>query len=129
MAVNFLSAVLIVSENAPKLAAWYREVLGLPLEDEQHEGGGGAVHFGCNLRGLHFAIHPTANYAFAPETGRGAVRLAFNVGDIEAFAAGLDETDVDWVFKPVDLGWSTMLAVRDPDGNMVEVLQMTPTTA
>jgi catechol 2,3-dioxygenase-like lactoylglutathione lyase family enzyme len=128
--VNFLNAVLIVSDDAPKLAVWYlavwyREVLGLPLDDEQHDGGGGALHFGCNLRGLHFAIHPTENYRFASETGRGGIRIAFNVGDIEQFVTDLEGKPIDWVFRPVDLGWSTMLAIRDPDGNMIEVLEMT----
>ncbi len=124
--VNFLNAVLIVSDDAPKLAGWYRDVLGLPLEDEQHEGGGGALHFGCNLRGLHFAIHPTKNHRFASETGRGGIRIAFNVGDIKRFATDLEDKPIDWVFRPTDLGWSTMLAIRDPDGNMIEVLEMTP---
>src|SRR5262245_26034395 len=125
MPVNYLNAVLIVSSDAPRLADWYRRVLGLPLRDEQHEGGGEAPHFGCSVRGLHFAIHPTENYAFAPETGRGGVRIAFDVGDVDEFAAQLP-AEVEWVFEPVDLGWSRMLAIRDPDGNMVEVLQMTP---
>jgi catechol 2,3-dioxygenase-like lactoylglutathione lyase family enzyme len=122
--VNFLNAVLIVSEQPARLARWYRDVLGLPLEDEQHGGGAGAAHYGCSLRGLHFAIHPTATYAFAPETGTGAVRLAFNVSDIDVFETTLKGQDLDWVFRPVDLGWSRMLALRDPDGNYVEVVQM-----
>jgi catechol 2,3-dioxygenase-like lactoylglutathione lyase family enzyme len=126
--VNFLNAVLVVSDDAPRLAAWYRRVLGLPLQDEQHGGGGEALHFGCFIHGLHFAIHPTANYPAAPETGRGGVRIAFDVTDIDEFASGLPAADVDWVFETVDLGWSRMLALRDPDGNMIEVLQMTPRT-
>jgi hypothetical protein len=48
------------------------------------------------------------------------------VTDLDEFAASLPSDEIDWVFKPVDLGWSRMLALRDPDGNMVEVLQMTP---
>ena len=124
MAVNFLDAVLIVSAEPQRLADWYGDVLGLPLTDEQHGGGGGALHYGCNLRGLHFAIHPTANYAFAPETGAGGVRIAFNVANIDEFAAATEDKHVDWVFRPIDLGWSTMLSLRDPDGNMIEVLQM-----
>ncbi|MGZ4681180.1 MAG: VOC family protein [Acidimicrobiales bacterium] len=124
--VDFLNAVLIVSDDAPALAGWYRDVLGIPLQDEQHAGGGEGLHFGCSLRDLHFAIHPTENYSFAPETGRGGVRIAFQVEDIAAVADQLERPDVDWVFRPVDLGWSTMLAVRDPDGNMIELLQMTP---
>jgi len=123
--VNFLNAVLVVSDDAPRLADWYRHVLGLPLRDEEHEGGG-SPHFGCTVHGLHVAIHPTANYAFAPEPGRGGVRIAFDVTDIDEFVAGLPAEGIDWVFEPVDLGWSRMLAIRDPDGNMVEVLQMTP---
>jgi catechol 2,3-dioxygenase-like lactoylglutathione lyase family enzyme len=126
MPVNFVNAVLVVSDDAPGLAAWYRRVLGVPLRDEQHGGGGEAPHFGCYLNGMHFAVHPTGNYAFAPETGRGGVRLAFDVTDIDGFVAGLPDGEIDWVFKPVDLGWSRMLALRDPDGNMIEVLQMTP---
>jgi catechol 2,3-dioxygenase-like lactoylglutathione lyase family enzyme len=124
--VNFLNAVLVVSYDAPRLAGWYQRVLGLPLRDEQHDGGGGHLHFGCTIHGLHFAIHPTDNYNFAPETGPGGVRIAFDVTDIDAFIAGLPDEEIDWVFKPVDLGWSRMLALRDPDGNLVEVVQMTP---
>jgi catechol 2,3-dioxygenase-like lactoylglutathione lyase family enzyme len=124
VAVNFLNAVLIVSEEPARLADWYRDVLGLPLEDEQHEGGAGAPHYGCTLRGLHFAIHPTSTYAFAPQTGTGAVRLAFNVSDIDTFEAEQAGRALDWVFRTVDLGWSRMLALRDPDGNFVEVVQM-----
>jgi catechol 2,3-dioxygenase-like lactoylglutathione lyase family enzyme len=124
MPVNFLNAVLIVSEDAPRLADWYREILGLPLQDEKH--GDRDLHFGCNMRGLHFAIHPISNYSFAPDTGPGGVRIAFNVSDIAGFAASLADKGVNWVFEPVDLGWSKMLALRDPDGNIVEILQMTP---
>jgi catechol 2,3-dioxygenase-like lactoylglutathione lyase family enzyme len=126
--VNSVSAVLLVTDDAPRLAAWYRRVLGLPLEDEQHGGGGEAAHFGCFMHGVHVAIHPIENYTFAPETGRGGVRIAFDITDIDEFVAALPAGEIDWVFEPIDLGWSRMLALRDPDGNMIEVLQMTPRT-
>jgi catechol 2,3-dioxygenase-like lactoylglutathione lyase family enzyme len=128
MPVNHLNAVIVVTDDVARLADWYRRVLGLPLEDEQHGGGGEALHAGCYLRGLHLAIHPTSNFAFAPEIGRGGVRIAFDVTDIDEFHRGLPADGIDWVFEPVDLGWSRMLAFRDPDGNMIEVLQMTPRT-
>ncbi len=120
--VNFLAAVLIVSEDPERLAGWYRDVLGLPVEAEEHESS--APHFGCNVHGLHFAIHPISNYSFAPETGPGGIRIAFNVTDIAQLERHLEAHSVDWVFRPVELGWSTMLAVRDPDGNLVEAVQM-----
>jgi hypothetical protein len=40
MPVDAVSAVLMVSDDAPRLADWYRRVLGLPLQDERHGGGG-----------------------------------------------------------------------------------------
>jgi catechol 2,3-dioxygenase-like lactoylglutathione lyase family enzyme len=128
MPVDAVSAVLVVSDDAPRLAEWYRRVLGLRLEDEEHGGGGEARHFGCFLHGVHVAIHPIENYPFAPETGRGGIRLAFEVPDLDDFSAGLPAGEIAWVFEPVDLGWSRMLGLRDPDGNMIEVLQMTPRT-
>ena len=44
---KFFSAVLITSRNAHSLAAFYRDVIGIPLEDEQH--GATAKHYGCEM--------------------------------------------------------------------------------
>jgi catechol-2,3-dioxygenase len=53
---EFLSAVLLASRQPDRLAVFYRDVLGLPLHEEQH--GSGSVHWGCELGDVHFAIHP-----------------------------------------------------------------------
>lgn len=58
--IEFLSAVLIVSENPARLAEFYREVVGVPLKDEAH--GTSRAHYGCNLGDLHFAIHPLESF-------------------------------------------------------------------
>ena len=34
--IEFLSAVLLVSKDVDRLARFYRDVVGLPLEDEHH---------------------------------------------------------------------------------------------
>ena len=45
--IEFLSAVLVVSPNPARLAAFYRDVIGIALREEQH--GGSRAHWGCNL--------------------------------------------------------------------------------
>jgi catechol 2,3-dioxygenase-like lactoylglutathione lyase family enzyme len=65
--IEFLSAVLLVSKEPKSLADFYRDVVGLPLEDEEH--GETEKHYGCELGDLHFAIHPLANFEGAGSGG------------------------------------------------------------
>lgn len=45
--LEFFSAVLLVSRDAPRLAAFYRDVLNVPLKDEEHDDT--ELHYGCTL--------------------------------------------------------------------------------
>ena len=72
MKVEFLSAVLVVSKNHEKLAQFYKDVVGIPLKDEQHDET--IKHYGCELGDLHFAIHPVENFQDANH-GVGSVSL------------------------------------------------------
>src|SRR5512145_2844696 len=56
MLVDDVTAVLLVSRSAKKLCAFYRATLGLPLEEEVHDGM--PLHYGHSLGDVHFAIHP-----------------------------------------------------------------------
>lgn len=119
--IEFLSAVLLVSEKPEKLATFYRDIIGLPLEDEEH--GETEKHYGCELGDLHFAIHPTANFE-GSGTGTGAVKLAFTVFDMKAFVEKIQSKGVELVYPPKDTGFSIMTALRDPDGNYIEFTQL-----
>jgi catechol-2,3-dioxygenase len=121
--VSHLSAVLIVTRDIERVAGFYRDVLEIPLRPEQHPGGGEELHYGCSLAGMHFAVHPVANFAEAPETGIGGVRLAFRTESVEDAGASLRQKGVTFS-GPVDFGWSKMLFLRDPDGNYVELVQL-----
>jgi catechol 2,3-dioxygenase-like lactoylglutathione lyase family enzyme len=121
--VDRLSAVLLVSKEAKRLAGFYRDVLGISFHEESHPDAPG-LHYGCTLGGVHFAIHPPENFAHSPETGPGGVRIAFRTGDIQRAADALTEHRVPRLFGPDDLGWCHMLSFRDPDGNVVEIVQM-----
>lgn len=123
--VEFFGAVILVSRDARRLAWFYREVLGMPLKEEKHDGT--ETHFGCELGDLHFAIHPIENFpekADAPKHGVGSVRMAFEVFDMEAFVKRLEDQGVAPLYSPREMGPMLVTAVRDPDGNEVEFTQL-----
>ncbi len=120
--LQFLSAILLISEDPARLARFYRDGLGVPLEEEQH--GDTALHWGCTLGDVHFAIHPVGNFPGAPEPGVGAVRLAFTVFDLDAYVAALSARGVELLDGPEDRGWCRMAVVCDPDGNTIELTQL-----
>ena len=119
--IDFLSAVLLVSENPQRLADFYRDVIGVPLEEERH--GNSLPHWGCTLGELHFAIHPVETFPDR-QSGTGSVKLAFTVFDIGALARRLEESGVPLLYPPRDTGFFWSTAIRDPDGNMVEFTQL-----
>jgi predicted enzyme related to lactoylglutathione lyase len=119
--IEFLSAVLMVSENPARLAEFYREVVGIPLKDEAH--GSSRPHYGCNLGDLHFAIHPLETFPDRRH-GVGAVKLALNVFDLKALVERLESKGVKPLYSPHDTGFFISTAINDPDGNYIEFTQM-----
>src|SRR5262245_34627847 len=120
--IEFLSAVLLVSRDPPRLVAFYRDVLGLPLRKEAHDDT--HPHFGCELGDVHFAIHPVENFEGGSTAPQGAVRLAFTVFDMAGFVARLSSHGVQPLYAPRDVGFAVMTALRDPDGNYIEFTQL-----
>jgi catechol 2,3-dioxygenase-like lactoylglutathione lyase family enzyme len=103
------------------LAEFYKDIIGLPLEDEEH--GGTQKHYGCELGDLHFAIHPLENFA-GTGYGVGSVKLAFTVFDMNAFVGKVKAKGVALAYEPKNLGFATMTALHDPDGNYIEFTQL-----
>ncbi|MGH3295407.1 MAG: VOC family protein [Trebonia sp.] len=123
--LRFISGVILVSRQPERVAQFYRDVLGLPLAEERH--GETQLHWGCELGDVHFAIHPAADYPDDPTVGPGPVKLAFMVFDLSRMVAWLDGCGVPLCYPPADLGeQSQITAVRDPDGNLVELTQLGP---
>lgn len=118
--IEFLAAVIVVSREPERLARFYQEVLGVPLEDEQH--GDTLPHWGCTLGSQHFAIHPIGDFPDGRD-GVGSVKLAFNTFDIEATARRLREAGAELLYEPRDDGFMISTALLDPDGNLIEVVQ------
>jgi catechol 2,3-dioxygenase-like lactoylglutathione lyase family enzyme len=123
--IRFISGVILVSRQPERVARFYRDVLGLPLAEERHSET--QLHWGCELGDVHFAIHPAQDYPDDPSDGPGPFKLAFMVFDLPHMVAWLDECGVPLCYPPTDLGsQSRITAVRDPDGNLVELTQLGP---
>lgn len=122
--IEFLSAVLLTSRRPDRLAAFYRDVLGVPLREERHASG--PAHWGCELGDVHFAIHPADDAAADDDHGPAPIRLAFWVFDLRSFVRRLeDEHGVQCRYPIQDLGSSSLVtAITDVDGNEVELTQM-----
>lgn len=118
---KFLSAVLITSHDPKRLATFYRDILCVPLEEEKH--GDTELHYGCELGDLHFAIHPVENFG-CEAPGVGAIKLAFEVFDIQSFVAHLKSKNIDVLYPPKKMGPMLITALRDPDGNYIEFTQL-----
>ncbi len=119
--IEFLSAVLVVSADPERLVCFYRDVIGLPLEEERHDDT--LPHWGCTLGDLHFAIHPIADFPDG-KAGVGAVKLAFHVFDLRATAARLEAAGQPLLHPIKDTGFFLTTALLDPDGNFVELTQL-----
>jgi len=122
MPVEFLSAVIVVSEQPEQLASFYIDAIGLPLRAEQHNND--VPHWGATLGQLHFAIHDVRDFPEHHRAGAGAVVVALATEDLDALLVRLRTHNIEPLYPPKNLGWTTMTAVHDPDGNLVELTQM-----
>lgn len=120
--IEFLSAVILISDDPQRLAEFYRDTLGLPLHSEQHDDD--RPHWGGTLGPIHFAIHHVADFPEHRRAGSGAVVIALAVDDLDAVLERLNRRGVEPLYPPRDLGWTRMTAVHDPDHNLVELTQM-----
>ena len=123
--VKGIGGAFILSEDTERLAAWYRDVLGLQLKP--HEGGKGYYQVfttrdpeTSELRANPvFAIQPS-NGKLAKE-GRGFV-INLRVDDLTAFVARLTERGVTTDPIVVD-PYGLFSKVVDLDGNHLELYE------
>jgi catechol 2,3-dioxygenase-like lactoylglutathione lyase family enzyme len=122
--LRFLSGLILVSAEPERLVSFYRDILGVPLAEERHDDT--EPHWGCELGDVHFAIHPEADYP-GESTSTGAVKVAFMVFELDPLVAWLAENRVELAYPPLPFGAkSRITAVRDPDGNLVELTELGP---
>ena len=101
---------------------FYAEALGLRLEREEH--GDLEVHYGVDFENrVHFALHPPGDFEM-PDAGHAAAKVAFTVDDLDAHVRKLGELGHEPFIAPHDEGFGPVAAFRDPDGNVLELVQL-----
>jgi catechol-2,3-dioxygenase len=123
MLVDDVTAILLISPNAKKLCEFYKATLGLPLEEEVHDGI--RLHYGYSLGDVHFAIHSADDWPGVPTQNAQSPVITFSSSNLKAVAKRLSAKGVE-VTGPTDHGFGQVVSFRDPDGNSVSVIEYGP---
>ena len=115
--ITGVGGVFFKAKDPKALAAWYRDVLGLPLQPW----GGAAMRYDAldHPPALAWNAFPASTRYFAPSTGDFMIDYA--VDDMDAFLARITAKGVA-VLKRTDDDTSGRFAwILDPEGNKVEL--------
>lgn len=117
MATPTLSSILLSSSNPERLHAWYAEVLSPDTDEAMQQ------YRILGYGGVYLMIDTRDDVgAKAAEPGR--VILNFEVHDAPAVAARIDALGGGWLAPLEDREGSLFATAIDPDGNYVQVVQL-----
>jgi predicted enzyme related to lactoylglutathione lyase len=111
--VSRVNVVYLYVRDVPRAAAFYRDLLGIPLEGDEHWAEATLAD------GVRFALHATDTEV---ELGSGTVRIDLEVANIEAAAARLREAGVE-VGEIERDDWGAVCEFVDPDGYRLQLFQ------
>ena len=119
MAEAGLRSMLLASTDPERLGAWYAAALS-PQEDQK-------VHQYRTLRfGPTYLFIDTRDDVADATAEPGRVILNFEVPDARAVVARMQDMGVTWVAELEDRDGSLFATAQDPDGNYVQVIQLSP---
>jgi predicted enzyme related to lactoylglutathione lyase len=121
--IDDVTAIHFISPNAKKLTEFYKATLGLPLEEEVHDGM--PLHYGCDLGDLHLGIHPADGWPGTPTKNAQSPMISFSTSDIKTVTKRLSAQGVE-LTGPTDHGFGMVASFRDPDGNFVAIVEYGP---
>lgn len=117
MAANKLTSILLASTDPERLGDWYAQTL--TPETDSAEGSYRILGFGE----FYVLIDTRADIGAAnPEPGR--MILNFEVSDARAIGAKFNELGTKWLSEIEDRDGSLFGTVIDPDGNYVQIIQL-----
>jgi catechol 2,3-dioxygenase-like lactoylglutathione lyase family enzyme len=114
--VTGIGGVFFKAKDPKALAAWYRDVLGLPLE----AWGGAALRYDApnHPPAAAWSAFPASSSYFAPSTGDFMINYA--VDDMEALIARLRAKGVAILKRDEDAN-GRFAWILDPEGNKIEL--------
>jgi catechol 2,3-dioxygenase-like lactoylglutathione lyase family enzyme len=123
-----LQLVLLRATDLERSAQFYRDLVGIPLEggDNQRPSdpwiGGGHYEYSWRDGGyLHFSI-----FAGSATNYTSGAHIGFEVEDLESLHGLLVHAGVPVLHGPRAEPWGTVARYRDPDGNVLELVELRP---
>jgi predicted enzyme related to lactoylglutathione lyase len=111
------SALTMHSANPERLALFYRDTVGLPLEPHEH--GTVGEHYEGSVGGVHFAV-----WHSSPRVG-GPFVPVFRIENLDQALSRLEALGVPSLHKPLDLGeGKRVVTFSDPDGNAFRLIEI-----
>ena len=117
MAVSGLNVVYLYVRDLDRSIAFYRDVLGLPVERNPNDEDWADARF---AGGGRFGLHRWHDEV--GDVGLGSVGISFTVGDVDEAATRLRETGVE-VSDIGHYGWGSRCEFVDPDGYRLGLFQ------
>lgn len=114
-----LGSLIFFTPQLDKCVAFYRS-LGLPLEQETHDGDG-ANHYAADVDGVHIALYEAAAGSAPTWRAGGCTWPGFVVSDLSATLAHVRAKGINILSGPEERPWGTRAIVEDPDGRPVEL--------
>lgn len=119
MSTASLASILLSSTDPDRLGSWY--AAALTPSDDARVGDYRMLRYGA----FHLMIDQRDDVGAAnPEPGR--MILNFDVDDARSVVARLDDMGVSWLAPLEDRDGSLFATAIDPDGNYVQLIQISP---
>jgi len=115
--ITGIGGVFIKAKDPKTLAAWYRDVLGMPLQPW----GGAALRLDApgHPSAAGWSAFPASSSYFAPSTSPFMINYA--VDDMDALVARMHAKGVEVIKRQDDDASGRFAWVLDPEGNKVEL--------